>query len=111
MCAKKLVALVQAATIFGIILAGSLSAGQAQVQGLDTPDRAGCSGGYVEGLGCSRQRPVGPGIQDSDQGWQRDWRDFGAGDPGLSILYGAPIGPEPWPGPPPRPPKFGPMSR
>jgi hypothetical protein len=55
----------------------------AQVQGLDTPDRAGCPGGYVEGLGCKSARPGwgSPNIQDSDQGWQRDWRDFVAGNP------------------------------
>jgi hypothetical protein len=102
---RRIVGLAFAAATCSMALVGQVSDGRAQVQGLDTPNRAGCPGGYVEGLGCSDQRPVGPGIQDSDQGWQRDWRDFGAGDPGVSIFYGA--------GgmPPRRPSQFGPRLR
>jgi len=90
---RKIIGFLLAAGVSGVALVGQISLGQvsvghAQVQGLDDlyASRGGCPGGFVEGLGCSRQRPpVGPGIQDSDQGWQRDWQAFGAGDPGLSI--------------------------
>ncbi len=87
------VVLVAVAWASDLAFLGRVSVARAQVQGLDDLDasrggRAGCPGGYVEGLGCSGQRlPIGPGIQDSDQGWQRDWQSFGAGAPGWPV-YG-----------------------
>jgi hypothetical protein len=104
------------AAMSSLALLGQVSVGLAEVQGLDDlyasrGGRAGCPGGYVEGLGCSNQRPIGPGIQDSDQGWQRDWQDFGAGDPGLSIIYGNEGGPYLGGGSHLRPPGFGPPLR
>jgi hypothetical protein len=73
----------------GLGLATEAPAAYAQVQGLDTPGRARCPGGYVEGLGCSSARSWdSPNIEDSDQGWQRDWSDFAAAAPGLSIFGG-----------------------
>jgi hypothetical protein len=111
---SRIVAVLVTAGMSSSALVGPVSVGQAQVQGLDDlhasrGSRAGCPGGYVEGLGCSSQRsPAGPGIQDSDQGWQRDWQDFGAGDPGLSVIYGNEGGPYLGGRPPPHPPGFGP---
>lgn len=90
---RSIIRVALSVVISSVAHVGQMSFGHAQVQGLDTPNRADCPGGFVEGLGCSCPRPVGPGIQDSDQGWQRDWRDFGAGDPGLSIIYGDEGGP------------------
>lgn len=110
------VGLLLAAGMGSFTFVGPVSVGHAQVQGLDDlyasrGGRAGCPGGYVEGLSCSTRRPVGPGIEDSDQGWQRDWQDFGAGNPGLSIIYGNEVGPYVGGGVHPRPPGFGPPLR
>ncbi len=116
MWGQKIIGLMCGGVIGSVALVGPVPVGQAQVQGLDDLSRPrggspGCPGGYVEGLGCSNQRPVGPGIQDSDQGWQRDWQEFGAGDPGLAIIYGNENGPYPEGGPHLRPPGFGPLRR
>jgi hypothetical protein len=74
-------------SVSSLALSWAISHGRAEVQGLDDlyssrGGRSACSGGYVDGLGCRDQNPVGPGIQDSDQGWQRDWQDFQSAGPG-----------------------------